>query len=225
VGRVAITSIFAILTFSTITKALHSLDRALDDHAVNLAAIAVHDWLKVSITLAFTIFVATRRPPIRRTREPLAYLACAGAMSAIVLMSSPSVHSDTIRVVLGDSTAALGAAWTLVAVLALGRCFGVLPEARGLVRRGPYRIVRHPVYLGEFGMCAGFVLAAPTLGNCLCGAVFVIAQAFRMRLEEEALTLEFPDYRQYAATTPRVIPGLAPASWRPRRTTVERVGV
>ena len=71
---------------------------------------------------------------------------------------------------------------------------------------GPYRFVRHPVYLGEFGACAGLVVVAPSLWNLGVAAIFVGAQAIRMRLEELALVAEFPEYAAYAAATPRIVP-------------------
>ena len=106
--------------------------------------------------------------------------------------------------------------WQLVAVLALGRCFGILPEARGLVTRGPYRLVRHPVYLGELGACAGLLLGAPTTWNVVCATGFGLFQAIRMRLEEQALAAQFPEYATYAASTPRLLPGLRPVRRAPR---------
>ena len=114
----------------------------------------------------------------------------------------------------------LGCAWMLIAALALGRCFGVLPEARGLVTHGPYSLVRHPLYLGEFTAVAGLLIASPSTRNLVAGAVFTIAQLARMSLEERALTREFPEYADYAAQTPRVVPSLSrllrPApSWQP----------
>ena len=59
----------------------------------------------------------------------------------------------------------------LVAALALGRCFGVLPEARGLVTHGPYRLVRHPLYLGELAAMGGLLVASPSPRNLALGAV------------------------------------------------------
>ena len=91
-------------------------------------------------------------------------------------------------------------------MLALGRCFGILPEARGLVTRGPYRFVRHPVYLGELGAVAGLSIGAPSLWNLLVLVAFYAAQAARMRLEEQALGREFPEYADYGAVTPRLVP-------------------
>ena len=35
-----------------------------------------------------------------------------------------------------------------------------VPEARGLVTRGPYRLVRHPIYLGEYVGRAGLTVRA-----------------------------------------------------------------
>jgi Flp pilus assembly pilin Flp len=97
----------------------------------------------------------------------------------------------------------------LYAALALGRCFGVLPEARGLVTHGPYSLVRHPLYLGEFAAVAGLLIASPSARNLAAGVVFTIAQFTRMGLEERALTREFPEYADYAARTPRLVPSPA----------------
>jgi protein-S-isoprenylcysteine O-methyltransferase Ste14 len=97
-------------------------------------------------------------------------------------------------------------------VLFLGRCFGVLPEARGVVRRGPYRLVRHPVYLGELGAWAGLAIAAPSVANGGVFAGLIVAQVVRMRLEERALAEAFPEYVAYASTTPSLIPNVGLAS-------------
>src|SRR5204863_7942272 len=120
-------------------------------------------------------------------REPVAFVACALAIAAVVAIGHPGAGS-TATLVAGEVLAVASCAWLLASVLALGRCFGVLPEARGLVTRGAYRVVRHPVYLGEIAACAGLALAAPSPRNGLVLAVFVGAQLVRMGFEERALT-------------------------------------
>ena len=100
----------------------------------------------------------------------------------------------------------LGCAFLLRSAASLGRSFSVLPEARRLVTHGPYRYVRHPVYLGELTAFAGLVVASATPRNVLCAAVFALAQATRMRLEEKALASAFPEYADYAARTGRLLP-------------------
>jgi protein-S-isoprenylcysteine O-methyltransferase Ste14 len=94
----------------------------------------------------------------------------------------------------------------LASVLTLRGCFALLPEARGLVTNGPYRLVRHPVYLGELGACASLVIAAPSVFNSVLLATFVLAQWGRMGFEERALTAAFPEYSRYAEETPGLIP-------------------
>src|SRR5439155_23485485 len=115
------------------------------------------------------------------------------AIGAAVALGGPGAGS-TATLVAGEALALASCVWLLASVLALGRCFSVLPEARGLVTRGPYRLVRHPVYVGELGAAAGLVVAAPAPRNLLALATLVVAQLVRMRLEERALACAFPEY-------------------------------
>ena len=75
--------------------------------------------------------------------------------------------------------------------------------------RGPYRFVRHPLYLGELVALLGVVIGADrwwlALPAWLAGLVL---QLLRTGYEEESLRTVFPEYREYAARTKRLIPGL-----------------
>ena len=208
-SRFAVTGVFATLTVATAVRAVGAWGDALSHPTLRLLAEAGYASLRTAVVLAFSVFVFTRGPSRRPVRNPLAIAACAAAVAGIVLLQPPPEETGTGLVIAGDLVALAGCVWLLVAVLALGRCFGVLPEARGLVTRGPYRLVRHPVYLGELVACAGLVLAAPTTWNLFVAVVFAGAQALRMRLEEDELTLQFPEYSGYAAETPRLVPRLA----------------
>jgi protein-S-isoprenylcysteine O-methyltransferase Ste14 len=166
--------------------------------------------LKFAVFATFAVLVAVRGESDRRNRDRLAIASCVAAFGSLAFLRPPSIDDGGIALVAGDLIAFVGMLWTFVALLSLGRCFGVLPEARGLVTRGPYRLVRHPVYLGELAACYGLTLAAPGIRNAVCALVFTGAQAMRTRLEERALGDRFPEYASYAASTPRFLA-------RPRR--------
>jgi protein-S-isoprenylcysteine O-methyltransferase Ste14 len=96
----------------------------------------------------------------------------------------------------------------LAAKLFLFRNFGVAPALRGVAVRGPYAIIRHPMYAAYFISQLGFLYAFPTLWNALLILVWTGAQVLRMFAEERVLK-RAPDYRDYAARVRwRVIPGL-----------------
>jgi protein-S-isoprenylcysteine O-methyltransferase Ste14 len=83
-----------------------------------------------------------------------------------------------------------------------------MSEARGLVTRGPYRFVRHPLYLvEELAAIAGFIEAFSLAATLLLAAQIAL-QIRRIINEEAVLEARFPDYARYRATTARVIPGI-----------------
>jgi len=75
-----------------------------------------------------------------------------------------------------------------------------------LVTRGPYRCLRHPMYLAQAAIAVGAPL---TLG---CRAILVLVPlallvlAVRMKLEDAALARAFPEHSDYAARTKRIVP-------------------
>jgi protein-S-isoprenylcysteine O-methyltransferase Ste14 len=168
--------------------------------------LALYDLLRTGVAVAFAACTIGRAEPHSRARDPLAYIACAAAMGAVVAMAGPTQGTLPALLAVGDGVAICGCLWSLVSVLVLGRCFGVLPEARGLVRRGPYRFIRHPVYLGEITALAGLTLAVPVPRNVALLVVLVAAQMIRARYEERALSAAFPEYASYMKTTGRLVP-------------------
>jgi protein-S-isoprenylcysteine O-methyltransferase len=99
------------------------------------------------------------------------------------------------------------------AILSLGKFFTVdvaIATDHQLVVRGPYRWMRHPSYTG---MMLAFVALAATFQNWLSLVAILVpvsvALAYRIRIEETALISAFGDeYRRYAQTTKRLIPGV-----------------
>ena len=97
------------------------------------------------------------------------------------------------------------------AIRVLARQFTVDVSVRPdheLVRRGPYRLVRHPSYTGALATFLGFALALGSWASLLAVTVPVtLAFLRRIRIEERVLAEAFPAaYPAYARTTWRLLP-------------------
>ncbi len=90
----------------------------------------------------------------------------------------------------------------------LGRSYSILAEGRKLVTRGPYGIVRHPLYLIEMVGTLGVVINFLSWQAVLIFVAQTAMQFARMHYEEKVLKESFPEYEAYAAQTRRVIPYL-----------------
>ncbi len=98
-------------------------------------------------------------------------------------------------------------AWSL---LHLGAAFrgNVDPVTDRLVTSGPYRMVRHPVYLAMIVMAFALALALRSiLGMALTVLTFIPSSIYRARLEEQALEERFRDaWTAYRARTRFILP-------------------
>ncbi len=107
-------------------------------------------------------------------------------------------------------TACISGAGLLVIItgkLTLGRSFGLLPANRGIVCRGIYTVVRHPIYAGYLVTHAAFLLAHPTAWNIALLVASDLALLVRAVYEERTLALDagYADYMSRVRW--RVIPG------------------
>ncbi len=97
------------------------------------------------------------------------------------------------------SVPALGKQWRIDAAL---------NADHQLVRSGPYRIVRHPIYASMFGMflAAGLIMTWwPVL--LLAFAIFIVGIEIRVRTEDELLRSRFhEEFEAWKASVPAYIP-------------------
>ncbi len=92
-----------------------------------------------------------------------------------------------------------------VSLAYLGRSFGIVPADRGLVQRGPYRYVRHPVYAFEALFFIGYIVAVPTLRTAVIIALWAALQITRI-LREERILAGYEEYRRRVRW--RLLPGV-----------------
>lgn len=135
-------------------------------------------------------------PPLVR---PIA--AGAGSLAATLGAALPGDNATA-------AISAVGLALVIAAKLTLGRSFGLVPANRGIVSSGPYRLVRHPIYLGYVITHVAFVMANPVLWNLLVLAAADVALVVRSRYEEETLQRD-RHYVEYATRVRwHLVPGL-----------------
>jgi protein-S-isoprenylcysteine O-methyltransferase Ste14 len=90
----------------------------------------------------------------------------------------------------------------------MGRSFGILPGNRGVVSKGPFALVRHPIYAGWFLLTVGYLTSYPSWMNCLITLATLPFMLWRIRLEEDLLNAD-ADYRKYQRMVPyRLVPGV-----------------
>jgi protein-S-isoprenylcysteine O-methyltransferase Ste14 len=133
--------------------------------------------------------------------------ATAGMMLIpLLLKSQPSPHRWLSRS--GETIELAGIIISQVSRVYLGRSFGLLPANRGIVSGGPFRLVRHPVYLGWLLLTIGYVMVNPVSRNLLV-TVAILPFMFARITQEEMLLQADPEYRAYSERTHyRILPGL-----------------
>jgi protein-S-isoprenylcysteine O-methyltransferase Ste14 len=102
----------------------------------------------------------------------------------------------------------VGNIFGLIALRHLGKSFSILPEGRRLVTTGPYRYVRHPLYIAEGVAALGAMINFFSLAAILIVCTQYVLQFARMIYEEKVLRETFPEYTAYARRTARLIPGI-----------------
>jgi protein-S-isoprenylcysteine O-methyltransferase Ste14 len=97
---------------------------------------------------------------------------------------------------------------SLVTLLTLGTLFGVRPAVRGLATRGPYKFVRHPMYLSYILADIGYNLQEWNVVTLLLVLVGWASLVYRIQAEERVLS-QHSGWPGYAASVrSRLLPGL-----------------
>jgi protein-S-isoprenylcysteine O-methyltransferase Ste14 len=173
---------------------------AMLHHALTAAFLGLTAWL-------FLI----RRPSVEtgRSRNWIADVAAvAGSVIVVGLSMAPQTLDHVLVIAGAEALLTAGLAVMVCGLISLGRSFGVMPRARGLVRTGLYRQIRHPIYLGEFLAFGGMLLPTLSPFTVAVYVTFVLLQAYRMSQEEQTLTAAYPEYAEFRATTARLLPGI-----------------
>ena len=135
-------------------------------------------------------------------------------MMFIVLLASPlsKFIPNTLPALSGLILLMGGILIALWAAFSLSRSnFTVMPEpvAQGtLVQRGPYRLIRHPMYTAVILCGIGAFIAHSSVLNAVYVVALIAVLCFKLKREESLLKVAYADYENYMSRTSALVPGV-----------------
>ena len=152
-------------------------------------------------SLCFVLLLTRRFPKNVSTRLYPWAASIAGTCAPLLLR--PAAANDQLA---GQVIQCAGYALSLWSFLALNRSFGIVPANRGIKRSGPYRFVRHPIYLGYAIGNLGFVMNQLSGANIILYFTATAISILRLIEEERFLDCDAA-YQDYCRSTKwRLIP-------------------
>ena len=204
-ARAAIVAIFTALAALNLAGIYHITPLDSPERLLGVAARLAN--------FMFLILVAatalTRLSPILKAKgmEPRVS-ALLGTFMCAVLTQLPKTELGPVLSITSTLLIIIGSVLSFIVLRWLGKSFSILAEARRLVTSGPYKVVRHPLYLCEGIALVGVALQVISPLAVAIVPIIVLIQFRRMINEEAVLNSAFTEYRAYAARTPRLAPAL-----------------
>jgi protein-S-isoprenylcysteine O-methyltransferase Ste14 len=204
VGRLIMVPAFAAVLGGDVFSLEHGAHRGADGVLRSVGTVIALAFYALAIWCYFR-----RGPAVATSRSVTAHAAAITATwLPFVLPLQHGAPPGQGRQALADVLLICGTAWAIWSLRFLDRNVSVLAQARDLVAQGPYRWVRHPLYLGEIVSSLGLAIAvnsyaALALWLSLCGL-----QIYRAMREEQVLLRALPAYRGYRGRTAALLPGV-----------------
>ncbi len=173
--------------------------------------IAVVFW----IASAFSVKATKERPPFPGRLIYLwilfaALLLFSAKVGGLSLQRSILPHTLPIGI-LADVIVLLGLVIAIWARSVLGTNWSsrvTLKQDHELIQRGPYRLVRHPIYSGLLLMVFGTAVLAGRVGGFIAVIISFCGVWIKLHQEEVLLSKHFPEYAEYKSRTKALVPFL-----------------
>jgi protein-S-isoprenylcysteine O-methyltransferase Ste14 len=173
-----------------------------------MASFTIVDWIYVAEHILVLGISFTRRSPVARDDSLAASLAvavaCTYPYAQVIWLHSTTGYIEWPAG--GFVLVTLSASLSLASLLSIGRQFGLRPALRDLATKGPYRLVRHPMYLAYFIADIGYELQEWNVGTVLLVMMGWMSLIYRIYAEERMLSQDIR-WQAFASSVPyRLIP-------------------
>jgi protein-S-isoprenylcysteine O-methyltransferase Ste14 len=192
-ARATVSVLFTLLTINILKDFLHT-------GRITGLLLLVSEALVIVLTVI-------RRPAQMVDRSLRAAMVTAVSVIGPPLLL-PSDAGGLVPDVATAAASALGLGFVVLGKLTLGRSFGLVPANRGVVIRGPYALVRHPIYSGYLITHLAFLIAHPRWWNAVVIGIADTALIARALIEERVLNGD-AEYQAYCRRVEwHLVPGL-----------------
>lgn len=126
----------------------------------------------------------------------------------IVFYLNIELFPDNIFVFLGIALFLYIGIW---AILIMKFNFNIAPEPvpnAKLIIKGPYRLIRHPMYTSVLGISLCYLIQNFSLFTFIIYAILTFNFILKSKYEEKILSIKFTDYTEYKKKTKMIIPYL-----------------
>lgn len=153
----------------------------------------------------FAVYLRKRMKPEYRSRI---FLSVAIVAAVYIFFSGP-LFIQNIPILLTQVFGVLLILWAVLSIqMNKHHEPHKLPEGLFLVTKGPYEIIRHPIYAGLLLFLSGYVQGAPTLLRYLVFTLFFVVIILKMIQEENLLEEHSKEFIPHKKKTHKLIPYL-----------------
>jgi len=176
--------------------------------SLSFASLNIGSLLLVMSEAIPLFFLLVRRFSTNVSRDPFDWsVAIVGTALPLLILPNPT-GAPLLPGVVCDMIIMLGLCVQIAAKVSLGRAFGIVAANRGVESTGPYRFVRHPMYLGYTMTHVGFLMLMPSVLNAILYGLAFFLQVIRL-LREENVLIRDPEYQAFASRVRyRLVPGV-----------------
>jgi|SRR5579872_4053659 len=185
-------------------------------------AVRVAGFCRIAVFVLWAILGFTVKQTVGSRSDVRARIAVWGVLLAWLILFSDDMRPGVLAVrvlpmnlaiaYIGLAVTILGLGFAVWARFVIGRNWGGLitvQQDHKLMRKGPYGIVRHPIYSGFMLATLGGAILVGQIGGLISVALIVISWGYKARLEETLMVEQFgSEYEDYRRHVNALIPGV-----------------